>query len=307
MNRALYALPGNESFAALLAMHAALPRHALDLHRFPDGETLVRVDRPPPDGEAILVCTLDRPDPKLLPLLMAAATLRELGAKRVGLVAPYLAYMRQDIRFNPGEAVSSLIFGRLLDEAFDWLVTVDPHLHRHHSLAEAGMPHGIVVHAAPQLAAWIRSNVRQPLIVGPDGESAQWAHEVAALVGAPAVIADKQRDGDRNVKVNLPGLYRWAGYTPILLDDIIASGHTMLENIHVLRAAGLPTPVCVGVHGVFAGDARDVLRQAGVASVVTSNSIAGDTALIDLSELVAEALPVPGGSGAGRPSRGADA
>lgn len=307
MNRALYALPGNESFAALLAMQAAMPRHALDLHRFPDGETLVRVDPPPPRGEAVLVCTLDRPDPKLLPLLMAAATLRELGAARVGLVAPYLAYMRQDIRFNPGEAVSSRIFGRLLDEAFDWLVTVDPHLHRHHSLAEAGMPHGIVVHAAPQLAAWIRANARQPLIVGPDGESEQWAQEVATLVGAPAVIASKQRHGDREVRVSLPTLHRWAGYTPILLDDIIASGRTMLETIHILRAAGLPPPLCVGVHGVLAGDALEVLQHAGAAGIVTSNSIPGETALIDLSAPVAEALPPLRESNGGRRAEGAAA
>ena len=67
----------------------------------------------------------------MLPLIFAAATARELAAAKIGLVAPYLAYMRQDRRFNPGEAVTSRQVAGLLSSAFDWLVTVDPHLHRY--------------------------------------------------------------------------------------------------------------------------------------------------------------------------------
>src|SRR3546814_2966154 len=65
-----------------------------------------------------------------LPLRFAARAAREFGARSVGLIAPYLGYMRQDTRFHPGEAVSTPLFAQFLEEAFDWLVTVDPHLHR---------------------------------------------------------------------------------------------------------------------------------------------------------------------------------
>jgi ribose-phosphate pyrophosphokinase len=291
MNRAVYAMPGNEALADALAGWRGLPRHALEVHRFPDGESLVRVDAPPAGGEAIMVCTLHHPDDKLLPLLMAAATLRELGAGRVGLVAPYLAYMRQDARFHPGEAISSRIFGRLLDERFDWLVTVDPHLHRHHSLAEAGLPRGRVVAAAPALAAWLRANVQRPLLIGPDEESAQWVERVAALAKAPAVVAAKRRFGDRDVRVSLPDLSMWRDRQPVLLDDIIASGHTLLESIAGMRGAGWPAPLCVAVHGLFADTALARLRDAGTPTVVTTNSVPGETAMVDLSADLAAALP----------------
>ncbi|WP_164119514.1 ribose-phosphate pyrophosphokinase-like domain-containing protein, partial [Stenotrophomonas maltophilia] len=79
---------------------------------------------------------LAQPNEKILPLIFAAATARELGAARVGLVAPYLAYMRQDRRFNPGEAVTSRQMAHLVSGAFDWMVTVDPHLHRYSDLSE---------------------------------------------------------------------------------------------------------------------------------------------------------------------------
>jgi len=124
----LYAMPDNETFAELLALHTGYRRQQLVLHHFPDGETRVQMAAPDLDGDAVIVCTLDRPDAKVLPLMMAAATVRELGAARVGLVAPYLAYMRQDMRFHPGEAISARIFGGWLGHTFDWLVTVEPHL-----------------------------------------------------------------------------------------------------------------------------------------------------------------------------------
>jgi ribose-phosphate pyrophosphokinase len=298
--RAVYAMPGNEPLADGLARCLQLPRHALGLHRFPDGESLVRVAEPPAAGEAIVVCTLDRPDAKLLPLLMVAETLRELGARRVGLVAPYLAYMRQDRRFHPGEAVSSRLFGRLLADRFEWLVTVDPHLHRFHTLAEAGMPGGRAVSAAPALASWLRAHVERPLLIGPDEESTPWVESVAALIAAPFVVATKNRFGDREVRVDLPDLSPWRDRVPVLLDDMISSGHTLLDAIDGLRVAGLPAPWCVAVHGLFADDALARLRAAGVVGVVTTNSVSGEVAGIDVTDVLAAALPEDReGSGAG--------
>jgi len=287
---ALYAMPGNETFAELLSLHAGCQRRQLLLHRFPDGETLVQMAAPAPGGDAAIVCTLDRPDPKLLPLMMAAATARELGAARVGLVAPYLAYMRQDMRFHPGEAVSARIFGDWLGRTFDWLVTVDPHLHRHATLAEV-YPHAArVVHAAAPLAAWIDAHVAMPLIIGPDSESAQWVTAVSNLLCAPSVVARKERHGDREVEIFLPGMDPWRDRTPVLLDDIVASGATMLQTLRCLRGRTSAAPVCVAVHGLFAEGVLEGLRAGGAGLVVTSNSVVADTSQIDISKPVAEAM-----------------
>ncbi|MGX6570359.1 ribose-phosphate pyrophosphokinase-like domain-containing protein [Cupriavidus necator] len=73
-----------------------------EVRRFPDGESYVRLLQPVAGCEAMVVCTLDRPDARLVPLLWHAAAAREGGAVRVGLVAPYLAYMRQDKLFRTG-------------------------------------------------------------------------------------------------------------------------------------------------------------------------------------------------------------
>jgi ribose-phosphate pyrophosphokinase len=286
----LYAMPGNDTFAELLSLHTGYRRQQLLLHHFPDGETLLQMAAPVAGGDAVIVCTLDRPDPKLLPLMMAAATARELGAARVGLVAPYLAYMRQDTRFHPGEAMSARIFGDWLGRTFDWLVTVEPHLHRHATLAEV-YPHAShVVHAAAQLAAWIDAHVARPLIIGPDAESAQWVAAVSHLLRAPNVVARKERHGDRKVEIFLPDIDSWRDHTPVLLDDIVASGATMVQTLRCLRGRTSSPPVCVAVHGLFADEVREAMRAEGAGSIVTSNSIVTDTSQIDISRPVAEAM-----------------
>lgn len=299
MKPILFALPGDEALAQALAQQLDAEIGRLSLRRFPDGETYLRIQsglsepsEPKEPKEltgrsVILLATLDRPDEKLLPLLFLAGTARELGAASVGLVAPYLAYMRQDQRFLPGEAVSSVIFARLLSDAVDWLVTVDPHLHRYHSLDQIYSIPSRVVHAAPAIAGWIRQFVAEPLLVGPDAESEQWVSAVANAAGAPYIVLQKIRRGDQEVEVSIPELARWQACTPVLVDDIISTARTMLETVGHLRRVGLAPPVCIGVHAIFAGDAYEALSAAGSARVLSCNTIAHASNVIDLSALLA--------------------
>jgi len=285
----LLPLPGNEPLAAALARPLGAEVGALTVRRFPDGESYVRLDAPVAGRDLALVCSLDRPDDKILPLAFVSAASAELGARRRGLIAPYLAYMRQDRRFREGEAVTSSYFARMLSSAVDWLVTVDPHLHRRSTLAEIYSIPSRVVHAAPLVSNWIRTHVERPLLVGPDAESEQWVSAVGTAAGAPHVVLDKVRRGDRDVVVSVPDVERWHGYTPVLVDDIISTARTMIETVGHLQRAGMAPPVCVGVHGVFVAGAEDALRAAGAARVVTSNTIPHATNAIDVAPLIADA------------------
>ena len=300
-------MPGNEERARALAQalhgRCAVELAGCVLHRFPDGETLVRVQPPRPGAHAVLLCSLDGADAKTVPLLAAAATLRELGAARVGLVAPYLAYMRQDRRFAPGQAFSARLYAELLSSRFDWLLTVDPHLHRIHDLAEIYTARTSVLHAAPRLADWIRAHVERPLVIGPDGESAQWADDVAARAGAPVVVVDKQRNGDRDVSATIPDLSPYPDRQPVLLDDIVSTGRTLVASLEHLRAAGRPAAACVVVHGLFAGDALTALRAAGatrIACADTTAAVDGVERIALDAELADALLELAGGEGDGR-------
>ncbi len=196
--------------------------------------------------------------------------------------------MRQDRRFQPGEAITSDYFARMLSAQIDWLVTVDPHLHRREALAEIYSVPAQVAHAATLIADWIRQEVEQPLLIGPDSESAQWVAAVAGAAGAPYVILEKTRRGDREVEVSVPEVDRWRDRTPVLVDDIVSTARTMIETVGHLKDSGMRPPVCVAVHGIFAGTAYEDLEAAGACRIVTTNTVPHPSNVIDISDLLAD-------------------
>jgi ribose-phosphate pyrophosphokinase len=196
--------------------------------------------------------------------------------------------MRQDRSFEPGEAVTSRSMAALLSRGFDWLATVDPHLHRYKSLAGLYTIPATVVHAAPVISSWIAAHIPKPFLIGPDEESAQWISETARELNAPYVTLKKVRRGDRSVTISMPDIVL-RDRTPILLDDIISSGRTMLEAVKLLRAKGIERPVCLAIHGLFADGSDRMLSELG-AQVVTTNSVSGPFAKIDVTNLIADGI-----------------
>jgi ribose-phosphate pyrophosphokinase len=261
-------LPGNEAFAGKLATSLGADLGSIETRHFPDEEAYVRIRSAVRSRKVVLVCSLDRPDPKLPMLLFAADAARDLGATSVGLVAPYLAYMRQDWRFHEGEAISSRSFARVIGNAVDWIVTADPHLHRFKTLGDIYSIPNTVVHTAPLIAEWIKHSIGNALVIGPDAESEQWAAEIAAAAGVPHVVGTKRRTGDRDVSIELPDLTAFPACQPVLVDDVISSGRTLIEAASLLQQAGFSQPACAVVHPLFSAGAFAALQH--VARIIVS-------------------------------------
>ncbi len=287
MSCVVLSVPGSEASAERLRSRLDAEAGQAFVRHFPDGEIYVRIDSPVSGRDVVLVCGLDRPADKILPLLFLAATAKDLGARRVGLVAPYLSFMRQDSRFHPGEGITSTYFAGLVSGAVDWLVTVDPHLHRWASLDAIYKIPTETVHAAPAIATWVGEHVPSPVLIGPDAESEQWVAAVAGRIDAPYMVLEKTRRGDRDVSVTAPDLDRCNGHTPVLVDDIISTGRTMIETLVHLRDRGTREPICVAVHAVFSDRAHDELLAAGAARVVTCNTIEHPSNRICVADAVA--------------------
>lgn len=287
--RLLLPMPGNEAMAGAIASRGGAELGRLETRRFPDEEAYVRIASDVRGRQVDILCTLARPDPQLMSLILAAEAARDLGAAGVHLVAPYLAYMRQDARFNDGEAISSVTFARLLSQSFDSLVTVDPHLHRRASLSEIFTIPTRVAHAAPLLADWIRDKVVEPLVIGPDIESEQWTSAVAVRAGAPYAVLAKRRLGDRRVEIATPDLSAWEGRRPVLVDDIISSGRTMIEACRQLRLLGFAQPHCLAVHALFSPGGYTEL-SALADSVVTTDTVAHASNGVSIAALLAHEI-----------------
>lgn len=263
------------------------------LREFPDGETYLKINSNVKGRNVIVLTSLDQPNKKILPLIFFSKTVKELGAKKIGLIAPYLAYMRQDKRFSTGECISSRHFSGLLSQHFDWLMTIDPHLHRYKSLDEIYTIPTILLHAQDKIIEWIQGNIKNPVIIGPDAESKQWAGSIASKANIPYLILQKNRRGDREVNVSLSNLSEFLSCTPVLIDDIISTGSTMIETIKHLKKIEINPPVCIGIHAIFTKNSYQALKNTGHTRIITCNTIDHMTNTIDLSGLIINALSIP--------------
>ncbi|MBP9691717.1 MAG: ribose-phosphate diphosphokinase [Alphaproteobacteria bacterium] len=258
------------------------------VRNFPDGESYLRIESDVKGRDVIVNATLFHPNDWILNLFFLADALKLQGATRVGLLAPYLSYMRQDKVFQPGEALTSKTFANLLSTYFSYLVTVAPHLHRYHNLGDIYSIHTTVVKATPLIAEWIRANVENPFLIGPDEESVQWVKEIAGEF--PYIVLKKIRYEDGRVEISWPEIKDVGKKTLVLIDDIISSGATMLQAIHHLKDKEISAPTCIAIHAIFGENSYQKLKDLGVKEIVTCNSISHPSNQIDLSPLLAQAL-----------------
>jgi ribose-phosphate pyrophosphokinase len=200
----LLSLPSDRTLTARLGAASGCAVVPISSHEFPDGESCFRLCAPPITGDAAIVAMFRAPNQTLAELLLLAEATRQWGAASVGLVSPYLPFMRQDAAIQNGEAVTARSFARILSRSFDWLITIDPHLHR---IQRSSQIYGIptrALHTAPLIGRWIANNVDHPFVVGPDVESRQWSDDIAAAARAPAVVLNRTRRGDALASIRLP-------------------------------------------------------------------------------------------------------
>jgi ribose-phosphate pyrophosphokinase len=284
-------LPTSTHFGPRLAETLGISGHAINLHRFPDGELRATVG--PAADTTIVCCSLNQPNEKLIALLLAAEALRRNGAKRLVLVSPYLCYMRQDAAFHPGEAISQRAIGTLLANTFDRVITFDAHLHRTSSLA--GVFSGIEadnLSAAPAIEALLRAETIAPttVVVGPDQESQSWVADIASRLGLTYSVARKIRRSDHSVQIAFRDAALFVGRPVLFIDDIVSSGGTLTACAEAIAASGASSVKAIVVHALFPPAIMTTFGHAGIRSIRSTNSVAHPTNAISLDDLLVRAL-----------------
>ena len=275
--------------AQSLATAMGWPLAWVDEHNFPDGETRLRLP-PHLPPQVVLLRGLQQANTRLTPLLLAAAGARELGAQQITLISPYLAYMRQDIAFTPGEVVSQRHLGRLLAASFDAVITVDPHLHRVTTMDEV-VPgrRGVALTAAELLGGHVARQVPGALLLAPDEEAGQWVRRAAMAHGLDHAVCRKQRHGDRDVEVSLPD-HDVAGRAVVLLDDVASTGRTLIAAARGALDRGAASVDVAVTHALFMGDALAQVHAAGVRQVWSTDCVPHPSNAVSVVPLFAAAL-----------------
>lgn len=279
----------SRELAASIARRSGSRLTIIDVGNFPDKETNLRFNVDLRGKKVFLVRSLDDPDRKIIEVLFAAQTAKELGAKKVVLIAPYLCYMRQDKRFRPGQAVSSRIIAKLFNMFLDGLITIDPHLHRYKRLNEIFKKNPKRLTAIRLIAEFIRKEIKNPFIFGPDFESYQWAKTAACMIGCEVDVLKKHRYGSDTVRIKIKEKLDLGSKSAVIVDDIISTGHTVIEVIKDLKALGAKKIYCICTHGIFAEDSLRKIEGLG-AKVVSTNTIKTRVSRIDVSGMIAEEI-----------------
>jgi ribose-phosphate pyrophosphokinase len=273
-----------------IAKKAGFKHSELFVSKFPDNELLVRLNINVKNQNVVFIQSFyGEISDCIIELILAASTAKELGAKKIMLAAPYFPYIRQDKRFHPGESVSQKIIAELVEGYFDSILIVDPHLHRKSSLREIFNIKPVKLSANSSIADYIKNKIKNPVIIGPDSESYKWAQNVAESIEADFRILEKKRYSSYHVEVKLNKKIDLKNKNVVIVDDIVSTGHTIIETSRLLRKLGAKSIYCICVHGIFAGNALKKFRKNKI-KVVSTNTIPNRAAKISVAKLISKNL-----------------
>ncbi len=289
----------SQSLASALGRVRDEPVVPLSYDRFPDGERLVAIDRsaPMPAGVTLteagarieepvtVVASTPTPD-AILEVLQLQDLAREAEAPSVTTVIPYFGYARQDVAHEPGQPASARAIARAIETGTDRFLTVNPHEER--ICAYFDIP-AEAVSAASALADGFDLGA-EPVILAPDAGARSLAHEVRDTLGRGEVDHfEKERVDGETVDI-YPHEVAVTDREVVVVDDIIATGSTIASASAHLTEQGAAAVHVGCVHPVFAGGAYTRVRNAGVSSIVATDTLERSVTDVSAATSIARAL-----------------
>jgi ribose-phosphate pyrophosphokinase len=260
-----------------------------ELKRFPDGELYVRFTKEIDREHVIIIQSTRHPqNDNLFELFLMLDAAKNLGAKKVTAVVPYLAYARQDKRFKTGEAVSLQTVFKLIERAgADELITVD--IHEEKSVRDFSAPFKNLT-AMPLLGKYLnRLDLRNPAILGGDPGSEERARMVAEQIGGDHDYLEKRRITPTRVVIE-PKRIAVEGRDVVIVDDIISTGGTVLEATKILKRQGARRIYAACTHAVLAEGALEKLQRVGVRKIIATDTVERRESVVSVAPLIARAL-----------------
>lgn len=284
----------SRSFAEGVAKGLGVGLCSARFKRFPDGEEYVRLEGCKVKGlDVVVVQTMESPQSSsLFTAMLLADAAREAGAGRLALVAPYMAYARQDRVFLEGEPVSvRAAMKALYATGYDVLVTVE--IHKEHSLRFfPGRSYS--VYPFEKLAGAAGVDCGGDVIVAPDRGALGRAERLAKALGCRYGYLVKERDRVTGEIRLADASIEAEGARAVIVDDIISTGGTIALAAQALQASGASSVLVLVAHYLGLPGAGERLSKAGVSKVYAANTLpvsdAGLVEYVDVSDLAVSVL-----------------
>ncbi len=265
------------------------------LESFPDDEIRVEIKEEIQENDVYLLQPTHPPVAgHLLELLLLADAARRAGAARITGVIPYFGYARQDRRDRGGEPVGARLMADLLSTRLDRLITVD--LHNPAIEGFFGLP-VVRLSAVPLLAEALKPvEPEKMVLVAPDLGAVKLAQGYADILDLPVAYLHKVRESGRKVTVRrIIGSVE--GKTPIIVDDMISTGGTIVKAAEALIREGAREEITVAAtHGLLVGDCLERFSDLPIRRVLVTDSINQEgrgydpLSVVGLARILAEAI-----------------
>ena len=256
---------------------------------FPDGESKITINQIPKKSIVVVVQSTYPPvDSNLLELLSIVSKVQKFSSK-VYAVIPYMGYARQDREFLGGEIVTIGVVGKLLKAAgVKKILTVD--IHSKIALKELKISSENVSAMDVLVKYFKKLKMKEPLIVSPDMGGQERAKKFANLLKTDFIALKKHRDR-KTGKVNiLSDRVNVKNRDLILVDDMISTGGSIVKATQFLKKQKCRRVFVACTHALLVNDAAKKIKKAGVSQIVSTNTIPGESAKVDVSRVIADAL-----------------
>ena len=299
MEKILIVGPASQILGYRLAKELEIEALNTETKLFPDGENYLRINLENESiiqGREVIILQSTGPSPtenqnaRLFELLMMIDAVKRMGAAKVIVVAPYLAYARQDKIFRPGESEFALVVVRMIHNlGVDELYTVDVH-------APEVLDHcpckAINIDSMKILADHIKSSGASDIVViSPDKGAVERSKAFARHFGekVPVEFFEKTRDV-KTGEIDMSGKLNLKGKDVVIADDIIATGGTMATAIELSRKSGAKKIFAVATHALLLGQAKFRILKAGADEIIGTDSIDNEVAKVSLAKTIADYL-----------------
>ena len=256
----------------------------IDVSRFPDGEFYIRILSDVKGEDCVFVQSTQNHD-ALIELFLCLDTLKDLGAKKIYAVIPYLGYARQDKRFKDGEALSAKTILEIIDRFSDRIITINSHFLKSEGEFEF---HGVRVRnldAFPLVADYFKGRLDSPVVIAPDKGSIEYAKRTSEIIGCEFDHLIKTRISSDKVEVKANDL-DVSDRNILILDDMISTGGTIIQAAKFVRSIGAKTVNVGCVHGVFS---RGTPRFRGIVDeLVCTDTIPTEFGRVSVADLICD-------------------
>lgn len=285
----------NPELAEKIAAYMGTRLGDVDISRFPDGETFVKLRENVRGMDVYAVQSIcSPPNENLMELLIMIDAMKRASAKRITAVLPFYGYARQDRKDQPRVPITAKLVANLLVAAgVNRVLTMDLHAQQIQGFFDIPVDH---LHALPVIVKHLREkNLDNPVVVSPDTGGVKAAYAYSQWLQCDLAIVAKQRKSATEVEaLTLVGDVE--GRTAIMVDDLATTAGTICAAADMLQQRGAQAVYAAVTHAVITPTGLDRIRNSAIKELIVTDTVplartdSYPVTVLSVAELLGEAI-----------------